>query len=359
MIQFYYALLIVLTAPVLAMDPKGSQLELCASRRAYIQGQKSQPSQSCVFCDAKVLAQNHILIENFRDDVRIMMNKNPYFPFDQGYHLLIMPISHKEQPADFSQRELAQQTYTALFLSVKLHNGSYSQEYFTNWGKLSGQSVLHWHSQMKVYTKPALSLPESARNYKDSSTNNIESALALVRSKLALSIIPLDVKTYTFDACKCCCVRESHGDDENNFVIGRFKYNLVCLSHYPNTAAEVAVIPYRHIAAMKDLCPEELRENMALSMALLPTLKTYAENSIRDCDGGNIYTKSMGSEAPMEMQKNHHVCTLVMPRTVIAATPGTLEGNSCKLDFDPGHLFAYLKEFHAEFTAKINEGLNK
>jgi diadenosine tetraphosphate (Ap4A) HIT family hydrolase len=344
--------------PVCAMENKGKQLELCAARRAYIQGQKNQPPKTCVFCDEQVLAQNFILQEDVPNDVRTIMNQNPYFQFDQGHHLLIMPMSHKENPSDFSQKELARQVDAAFILSSKLHKGSYGQEYFTNWGKLSGQSVLHWHSQIKVYTKPPMSLPESARSYKNSPTNNMQAAFELVKSKLALPIdMPVvldDIKTHTFDACNCCCVRENHGDDEKNFVIGRFKHNLVCLSHFPSTAAEIAVVPYVHVAAIKDLSPKMLQENMALSMALLPKLKAYAEKNIRDCDGGNICTRSLGSEVSIKKQNKYHIRTLVMPRTVIHATPGTLEGSSCKLDFDPLELFAYLKDSYSELAASIN-----
>ena len=54
-------------------------------------------------------------------------------------------------------------------------------------------------------------------------------------------------------------------------------------------------------------------------------------------------------------QNKHHVHTIVMPRTAVPLTPGFMDGNSCKLDYDPCRLFDYLKDCYDELVAKIDK----
>lgn len=346
--KLYHVVIGLFIVPVLAMEENGRQIELCPGRVAYIQKNKQPSSSRCVFCAQDVLAQNYIVNEDTKNDVRIMMNKYPYFAFDQGYHLLVMPISHKEDPSFFSSQELWQQVDAVRMISTKLYPGSYGQEYVTSWGKIAGQSVPHWHSHVKVFIQPPCSLAKTARRYKNSSTNNMEFAFEQVKSKLISSYIDAAVidqdMAYIHNHCNCCSIKNSTNDDDN-LIIRRFKYNVACLSHYPGITGEVSIIPYRHVPALKDLSPEELRENMALSMALLSKLKTYVTKNISDCDaGGNLYAESVGNQASAEQQKNHHFHMRIMPRTDITFPPGALAGNGCKLDFEPFNLVAYLRE---------------
>jgi diadenosine tetraphosphate (Ap4A) HIT family hydrolase len=142
--------------------------------------------------------------------------------------------------------------------------------------------------------------------------------------------------------------------DKNNLIIARFNYNYVCLSHYPKWAAELSVVPYNHASAIAHLSPEELKENMILAKILLPIVTDYANIYVRTCTGGNIYTKSVCDKAS-RADKKYHVHTTVIPRTVIAPTPGTVEGNSCKLDHDSDHLIKHLKESMSIIKAKMSE----
>lgn len=44
-----------------------------------------------------------------------------------------------------------------------------------------------------------------------------------------------------------------------------------------------------------------------------------------------------------------------MSRTTIPSPSGTIDGNSCKLDFDPTHLFNYLKKYYDELQDVISK----
>ena len=336
---------------VLSMDRKQVQLEVCPTRKTYIQNQKTQDPTLCSFCDKEILATTYILEENTNKDTRIMLNKHPYVPFDRGFQILIMPISHKEKPTDFSSEELNRLTDEAQRITIHFHDDSYTQEYFTNWGKCSGGSVAHWHNQMKIYIQKPSPLPDLLRNsIENNLSTNIESAFALAQSKLSRNIHqnnqPNKNRDSHNDDCLCCIVNNAN-DDKNNLIVTRFKHNYICLSHYPALPGEVCVVPKRHVSTIKDLSQEELRENMALATVLLSKIQEYAQCNIRDCDGGNLFCKSLGGKASEDEHSHHHVFTVVMPRTTVPLTPGFMQDNSVKLDYDPLDLLAYLRNIYS------------
>jgi galactose-1-phosphate uridylyltransferase len=358
---------------VIAMNATESQYELCAGRntsyaRKITEERKAQADQTdqkksegvtkpCVFCDEKILKTNFIIDENTKNNVRVMMNKFPYPSFDQGIHLLIMPITHREHPDDLANTDFIQQIDAAHEVSKKLHDTTYSQEYFTNWGAIAGQSVPHWHSQLKNFVKPPLSLPEKIKDQEAPRIATIEGAFAAVKAKLETEksdVSSQNLAQPNVEQCLCCSVKEKGDVDRDNFVVARFKHNYVCVSHYPRWPGELSVVPYRHVPSIQYLSQEELRENMIIAKTLLPIMTQYTQDYIRDCSGGNLYTKSMGGKTSSTEQSNYHVHTTVIPRTVIAMTPGTVEGNSCKLDFNPVHLTSYLRDKSEELQKTVN-----
>ncbi len=175
------------------MQNNKKQLEICPGRRAYIQGVAQQNKNvaeksiapTCVFCDPEILAKNYILREDHECDVREMMNKNPYFDIDQGKHLLIMPISHAEEPSELSSEQVKYQADAVHVLCKKLHDRSFTQEYFTNWGRPAGQSVPHWHSQLKSYELPPCSLPERMKRCSNPRLKTIEESFEETKQILA------------------------------------------------------------------------------------------------------------------------------------------------------------------------------
>ena len=144
---------------VVGMQDQGKQLEIAAGRKNYrAAADVHRASGFCVFCDEETLKNNFIVSEDHQRDVRVMMNKTPYFPFDQGQHLIVMPTSHEEDPDAISLQQIASQCYEVQKLSAVFYDDSFGQEFFTNWGKIAGQSVPHWHSQFKNYTRQPLSV---------------------------------------------------------------------------------------------------------------------------------------------------------------------------------------------------------
>lgn len=357
--MLYYCVIVLtfFSLPLLSMFPHKSQLEFCPTRKMYdqktltntekgiVESASMPVTKPCVFCDKEILAQNYVLKVDYERDLRIMMNKFPYMDFDQGQQILIMPISHKEQPYEFLPDELSHEADVVQKLSAQLYEDAYTQEYFHNWGAMSGQSVAHWHGQFKNFVKPPMSLPDRMESFKNSRITNIEEAFKATQSILEqrehVGIVPQ--KETTNPVCLCCTVRTNQESDENNFVIVRLKHNYICLSHHPAVPGELSIVPHNHVASLKDLSPQALRENMIVTRALLPIMKDYAQLYIRECGGANSYIKSMGDKAFDKHKRQHHVHTRIMPRTAVPLTPGNFDNNSCKLDYDPLHLFDYLK----------------
>lgn len=296
------AIMLGLSLSLFAMEDENRQLLLCPQRKATVQAHVPQATKTCVFCDPAILAQNYIISEDAAKDCRIMMNKFPYFDFSQGHHLLIMPITHMLSFNDFSSAGLAHQIDAARFITNQFYHDSYSQEYFTNLGE-GWQSVPHVHSHIQAFIAPPLSLP-AMESLKKLPTNNIDDACALVKEKLLSRdfLIPEREILCTHDDCYCCSIIKNTEDDDKNFVIGRFKHNLVCLAHFPRIAAEIVVVPYNHGHALHDLMSEELLENMTLAFFLLPKLKAYVQENVRQWKGDNIFTKSIGGKATQQKE---------------------------------------------------------
>lgn len=339
------------------MEPKNCQLEFGANRNQYIVTTNQKDSlqinlslsKPCAFCDAEILKTNYIISEDEKTDVRVMMNKYPYFSFDQGVHLLIMPLSHKEHPDDFYPNELNNHVDVLQELSAKLYKDAYTQEYVVNWGKLSGQSQRHWHGHVKSYTKPPMSVPQKIKSCKNvSGISDIKQAFEKIKEGLkSNNYIFVSPTVPSIGQCCCCSIKKctSQCMDEDNLVIARFEYNYVCLSHYPRWPGELSIVPYEHVCSIKDLSRPALQENMMLAMKLLPKIKVYAQQHIRECDGGNIFIKSMGDRTLDTKKSEYHVHTLVIPRTTLPPiAPGSMDGNSCKLYYDPVHMYEYFKE---------------
>src|SRR5579872_3969850 len=97
MFTFIFTLVLGLcSVKLFGMDDYQGQLDLCPKRReTYYQPIPNENKKKiCPFCDPEILKTNYIIHEDA--NIREMMNKHPYPPFDQALHLLIMPIVHKE-----------------------------------------------------------------------------------------------------------------------------------------------------------------------------------------------------------------------------------------------------------------------
>jgi diadenosine tetraphosphate (Ap4A) HIT family hydrolase len=358
MFSFYRIMLlsVIISSCLISMVPQNKQLELCTTRREYDKNYhtviKHQTNPPCPFCDAETLAKNYIFRENKGDDAREMANLFPYPDFEQGNHYLCEPISHKIYPWEFPITVI----YAIQIISAKLHDSSYTQERWINWGKkYASQSVDHIHEQFINFIRPPLSLTESNEAFKNSSIFTHEEAFKIMKKKLDREIILSPKPFSSNDFCLCCCMRENNEQDKKNFVIARFEHNYVCLSQYPSFTAEVSVVPYNHVSAIKDLTQKAWKENAMLAMALLPKMKEYAATHIRECDGGNIYTLSIGGKESQERQISHHLHTIVTPRTSIQPTPGAMTGNSSILLFDPEHLLDFLQSKTEELRSFIKK----
>jgi len=76
------------------------------------------------------------------------------------------------------------------------------------------------------------------------------------------------------DGCPFC--RAGAGPDERGLVIGRGRLVYALLNLYPYNAGHVLVCPYRHVADLVDLTPEEATEIMELTRTTMRVLRTVS-----------------------------------------------------------------------------------
>ncbi len=326
---------------------------------------ESVPKKKDVFCrmayDEELIKKNYIVYEE--DGIRVMMNNFPYGHTNRLIHLLLMPVGHVDHPDEYPKNQFDKLTNVVKYVYKIFNSESYATELTLNWGSSTSQSVPHWHYHVKLYTKQPVALPDSvAENNRESFDLQVvfEYAKRKVKEKNMIDLIQSDVvecmndSSHTQD-CVCCSVCRAD-DDEKNFIIARFKYNYLCISHYPNLSGELSVVPIEHVSSIEGLSQKVLLENLFIAKLLLPMLKEYANNYIRDCDGANIYIQGVGGKASEEKKRTHHVHTVIMPRTIIKPKPGGLAGHSVFLPFDPEHLFEYLTDNLKNIKEKLEVG---
>lgn len=332
------------------------QIELCPHRHVYYMQQQqnklSNAPKVCPFCDEKILENNRIIHKDAQ--IMILENINPYFM--QGFHWMLLPILHKENPNDFSQSELAQHVQAMRKFSDFFYQESFLQEFVAALGLCAGQSQKHWHNHLKAYQESLQCL--SAREEKDEGLIKPKPDLALLQSKWNSWVSNGDLPESSHEIaqdCYYCCAVENINDDKRNFVIKRFKHNIICFPKIPQVAAQVLVMPKVHVHAFKQLSQEAAAENMVLTMALLPKLQQYASSYIANCDGGNWIITGLGAKESVERKKNYHLYTALFPRTDMPFSPGTLVGETCKLDYNPTHLSNYLKNQINELALSLGD----
>lgn len=72
----------------------------------------------------------------------------------------------------------------------------------------------------------------------------------------------------------CFICRIIHGDDDrNNLVLKRGEHSLVLMNRYPYNNGHLMVAPYRHIAGLEEMTPDEASEMMSLTTQSVTILR--------------------------------------------------------------------------------------
>ena len=270
-------------------------------------------------------------------------------------------MTHITSWENCTRQEINNFAVTMQTLSDCFYGTAHTQEHFINDGILAGQSVEHIHGQVISYEMEPLSMPErmKAAEFHEQLTSQKQFQKAKKRFEFYVSNGHESIfKSNLRDKkCLCCTIQKEKEDHADNFVIGDFEHNFVCLSHHPGTAGEVSIVPHQHANTIKDLKIEALQENMVLAAALLPIMKEYTNTYMRGYGnaGCNMYIKNIGEWGyPRKEFKHYHVHTRIMSRTQVPIIPGNIDGNSCKLDYNPMHLFEYLLEKKEYLAQKVN-----
>lgn len=108
--------------------------------------------------------------------------------------------------------------------------------------------------------------------------------------------------------------------DEAGLVIARGELCFAVLNLHPYNPGHLMVIPYRHVAELEDLTPEESTELMTMTQAAVRTIKTVSMPK-----GLNVGL-NLGSAAGGSLSS--HIHQHVVPRWVGDANFITVTGNT-------------------------------
>jgi len=64
--------------------------------------------------------------------------------------------------------------------------------------------------------------------------------------------------------CPFCEHIKDKNNDEQNFILARFKYNFAILNLHPYNTGHLMIIPFKHIKSLNELSSEEKNEMMEL-----------------------------------------------------------------------------------------------
>ncbi len=60
------------------------------------------------------------------------------------------------------------------------------------------------------------------------------------------------------------CDKPLEGDDRKNFILKRSEHSFIILNAYPYNSGHLMVAPFRHVASLSELAPEERSDLMEL-----------------------------------------------------------------------------------------------
>ncbi len=75
----------------------------------------------------------------------------------------------------------------------------------------------------------------------------------------------------TADGCPFCHI--PHGPEEDGLVVARGEHTYAVLNLHPYNPGHLMVLPFRHVAGLEDLTPEESAELMAMTQHAIRTIR--------------------------------------------------------------------------------------
>lgn len=79
---------------------------------------------------------------------------------------------------------------------------------------------------------------------------------------------------FTADGCPFCVIPERA--DEESLVVARGEHCYVVLNLHPYNPGHLMVLPYRHVAGLEDLTPEESGELMAMTQRAIMVIRSVS-----------------------------------------------------------------------------------
>ncbi|HXH78459.1 HIT domain-containing protein [Nocardioides sp.] len=122
----------------------------------------------------------------------------------------------------------------------------------------------------------------------------------------------------TADGCPFCRIPE--GADEDNLIVARGEHTYAVLNLHPYNPGHLMVLPFRHVAGLEDLTPDESGELMALTQ--------QAIRAIRSVSAPHAFNVGLNLGGPAGGSLADHLHQHVVPRWSGDANFITVIGNT-------------------------------
>lgn len=168
-------------------------------------------------------------------------------------------------------------------------------------------------------------------------------------SQLNESVVyaPWREKLYYNHPTECAfCLMMHENRDEDNFILGRFKYHVVMLNLYPYNSGHLLIVPTEHVTDILELNAAAHAELMELIVACTAITKKKMH-----CEGINIginIGKASGASVP-------HVHTHILPRWICDRAYIHLLAKTAIIEMDLRKVYAMLKPAFVELAEKLEQ----
>lgn len=143
-----------------------------------------------------------------------------------------------------------------------------------------------------------------------------------------------DAESVTEDTC-VFCIQLKKNNDEEYFILKRFKHSFVVMNKYPYNAGHLLVLPLKHIGNFSEISDETRNEIMEVTQKSTEILKETL-----NCEGVNI-GMNLGKAAGAGIPSHLHMH--ILPRWLGDTNFLPTLTKTKQISFDMGTIYEKLK----------------
>lgn len=196
-----------------------------------------------------------------------------HFPYTTNGHLLVLPKDHVRSLDLMMPAARAEMVEIISDICCKYQNAQYDVSVGFNIGKSAGAGIpSHLHGHIVPYSTEDTDIVDSIE--KEEKKNLNLDHIYKHTKKLLTAPINCSNEMVSDISLKChFCLDINSNNDEENFVIKRYKNHLITLSRQPYTLGHLIISPLKHVRNLNNLTIESRSELIELAASSCAVLK--------------------------------------------------------------------------------------